>query len=138
MFGDELVATTTTARAILGVARVVMGGCFVYYGTTKLLAIQGITSFIGSKLPVPSFVFWLAVVIETGGGALLVLGYRTRWIAGWFAFYCLFTAAVFHTNFASMPIRDHFFSNLVMAGGFLYMLAAGPGLWALDNLRTPV
>jgi putative oxidoreductase len=137
MYGSELVATTTTQRAILGAARIVMGGAFVYFGLTKLIAVQGITSFIGSKLPMPSFVFWLAVVIEAGGGALLVLGYQTRVLAGWFAFYCVFTAVVFHTNFAAMPVRDHFFSNLVMAAGFLYMMAAGPGLWAVDNRRTP-
>lgn len=136
MYAAEPVATTTSARMVIGVARIVMGGAFLYFGLSKLLAIQGITAFVGSKLPMASFVFWLAFVIETGGGALLVLGYRTRWLAAWFAFYCVFTAVVFHTNFAVMPVRDHFFSNLVMAAGFLYMMAAGPGLWALDNQRT--
>jgi putative oxidoreductase len=136
MYEAEPLATTTTARLIIGIARIVMGASFVYYGLTKLLAIQGIIGFIGTKLPLPSLVFWLAVVIEAGGGALLVVGYKTRWLGGWFAFYCVFTALVFHTNFAAMPVRDHFFSNLVMAAGFLYMVAAGPGLWALDNQRT--
>jgi putative oxidoreductase len=136
MYASEPIATTTTARAVVGVARIIMGGAFLYFGLTKLIAIQGIIGFVGSKLPMPTVVFWLAVVIETGGGALLVIGYKTRWLAAWFAFYCVFTAVIFHTNFAVMPVRDHFFSNLVMAAGFLYMLAAGPGLWALDNQRT--
>ncbi|HUB94656.1 MAG TPA: DoxX family protein [Stellaceae bacterium] len=138
MFASELVATSTTARMVVGAARIIMGGSFIYYGLSKLLAIQGIIAFIGLKLPMPTLVFWLAVVIEAGGGALLVVGYKTRWIAGWYAFYCVFTALVFHTNFAAMPIRDHFFSNLVMAAGFLCLVAAGPGLWAIDNQRTPM
>jgi putative oxidoreductase len=141
MYASEPLATTTSARMIIGIARIVMGGAFVIFGASKLLAIQGITQFVGAKLPMPSFVFWLAVVIEIGLGAALVLGWKTRWIAAWFAFYCVFTAVVFHTNWPVFPNgvspnRDHFFSNLVMAAGFLYMVAAGPGLWAFDNRRT--
>ncbi|HXQ49749.1 MAG TPA: DoxX family protein [Stellaceae bacterium] len=120
-------------QKMMAVARIVMGGSFLYFGLTKLIAINGIIGYVGTKLPFPTFVFWLAVVIENGLGLLLVLGLKTRWAAGFFVFYCLFTAFVFHTNFASMPMRDHFFSNVVMAAGFLYLLAVGPGAWAMDN-----
>jgi putative oxidoreductase len=123
-------------RRVMAVARIVMGGAFVYFGLTKLLAINGIISFVGLKLPFPGFVFWLAVVLETGCGLLLVLGLKTKWVAAWLAFYCVFTAVVFHSNFTVMPVRDHFVSNLVMAAGFLYLFATGPGAWAMDNERS--
>jgi putative oxidoreductase len=123
-------------KTVLTIARIVMGLCFIYFGLSKLLAINGITAFIGTKLPMPTLVFWVAVVLETGCGLSLVLGYKTRWVAAWLAFYCVVpTALVFHTNFASLPVRDHFFANLVMAAGFLYLFAAGPGNAALDNDR---
>ena len=121
---------------VMGVARIMMGVAFLYFGLIKLITIQGIIGFVGSKLPFPTFVFWLAVVLETGCGLLLVLGLKTKWVAAWLAFYCLFTAAVFHTNFAVLPQRDHFFSNLVMAAGFLFLFAAGPGAWAMDDKRA--
>jgi putative oxidoreductase len=133
MLLNEQTVVGPGALKVLGVARIVMGGCFMYYGISKLWAINGIIAFIGSKLPMPTVVFWLAVVIETGFGLMLVLGYKVRWPAAFLAFYCVFTALVFHTNFASMPIRDHFFANLVMAAAFLFLAATGPGAWALDT-----
>jgi putative oxidoreductase len=135
---DDFLGPPPEGQKLMGVARIVMGLAFLYYGLSKLLAINGIIGFVGTKLPFPTFVFWLAVVIEVGTGALLVIGLKTKWVAAWLAFYCVFTAVVFHSNFAAMPVRDHFFSNLVMAAGFLYLLAAGPGAWAMDNERSVV
>lgn len=123
-------------RVVMACARVLMGLSFLYFGLTKLLAISPITHFIGTKLPMPSVVFWLAFLLETGCGLLLVVGYKTRWVAAFLAFYCIFpTAMIFHTDFAVMQIRDHFFSNLVMGAGFLYVFANGPGVAALDDAR---
>lgn len=118
---------------LMGIARIAMGIAFLYYGISKLFAIGAIIGFVGTKLPLPTFVFWLAVVIEIGSGLLLVIGLKARAVAAFLTLYCLFTASVFHTNFAVMPIRDHFFSNLVMAAGFLYLAATGPGAWAIDS-----
>lgn len=129
---DVGIVSGRSAR-LMGYARIMMGIAFLYYGISKLFGISAITAFVGTKLPLPGLVFWLAVVIETGTGLLLLIGWKSRPVAAFLAFYCVFTALVFHTNFAVMPIRDHFFSNLVMAAGFLYLVATGPGAWALDN-----
>jgi putative oxidoreductase len=123
------------ARWIQCFARIVMGACFMVYGINKLFFITGTTAFIGTKLPFPSLVFWLAVVLETGLGFLLIIGFATRWVSAYFAFHCVFTAVLFHTNFAVRPQFDHFFANLVLAAGFLYVFATGPGAAAVDNAR---
>jgi putative oxidoreductase len=123
-------------QSMIAVARVVMGLCFIYYGVSKLFFIPGTIGFVASKLPLPAEVFWLSVVIETGGGLLLVIGLKTRWVAAWFAFYCCFTAAIFHTDFANRFTMDHFFENFALAGGFLSIMAVGPGAAAVDN-RVP-
>ncbi len=120
-------------QSVIAAARIMMGLCFVYYGMSKLFFIAGTIGFIASKLPMPASVFWLSVVIEAGGGVLLVLGLQTRWVAAWFAFYCCFTAVVFHTDFANRFTMDHFFENVALAGGFLCLMAMGPGAAALDN-----
>jgi putative oxidoreductase len=134
----DITAGTTTAagrngQSVLAVARIVMGVCFVYYGLSKLLFIGGTIAFVATKLPMPAFVFWLAVVIETGSGLLLVVGLWTRPVAAFLAFYCCFTAVVFHMDFAVRALMDHFFENFALAGGFLYVAAIGPGAAALDN-----
>jgi putative oxidoreductase len=120
-------------QSLIAAARIIMGLCFIYYGVSKLFFIPGTIGFVGSKLPFPAFVFWLSVVIEAGGGLLLVLGFKTRWIASWYAFYCTFTALVFHTDFANRFTMDHFFENIALAGGFICLAAVAPGAAALDN-----
>ncbi|HEY3920228.1 MAG TPA: DoxX family protein [Stellaceae bacterium] len=127
------IVTGEKAQSVTAIARIVMGLCFIYYGISKLWFISGTIAFVGTRLPAPAFVFWLAVAIETGCGLLLILGYATRWIAAWLAFYCCFTAVVFHFVPENRPVLDHFFENFALAGGFLYVMIAGPGAWALDN-----
>ena len=124
------------AQAVIALARIVMGGCFIYYGISKLWFIPGTIGFVGTKLPFPAFVFWLAVAIEAGLGFLLVVGFATRWVAAFLAFYCCFTAAVFHTDFTVRVVMDHFFENIALAAGFLLLAAVGPGANALDNARN--
>jgi putative oxidoreductase len=127
--------TTERTQSVIAAARIIMGLCFVYYGVSKFFFIAGTIGFVATKLPMPAAVFWLSVVIEIGGGVLLVLGIRTRWLAAWFAFYCCFTAVIFHTDFANRGIMDHFFENVALAGGFLLLMAVGPGAAAFDNRR---
>jgi putative oxidoreductase len=130
-----MLSNNNQAPWISALARIAMGISFLYFGISKLWAITGTIGFVGSKLPLAPFVFWLAVVLEAGLGLLLVIGYETRRIGAFLAFYCVFTAVVFHTNFANRLQMDHFFSNIVMAAGFLYLFANGPGRWALENRR---
>lgn len=123
------------AQRFIGIGRIIMGLCFVYYGVSKFFFIAGTIAFVGTKLPFPALVFWLAVAIETGGGLLLALGIKTRWLAAWFVFYCCFTAIVFHFVPANRGLLDHFFENLALAGGFLILAAVGPGAYAIEKNR---
>jgi putative oxidoreductase len=130
------IVSSQTAAWVQAIARITMGVCFMVQGFSKLRFIDGTIAFVGTKLPFPSLAFWIAVVLECGLGFLMVIGYATRWAACYFAFHCVFTGFVFHTNFASRPQFEHFFANLVLAAGFLYVVASGPGAAALDNSRA--
>lgn len=120
-------------QTTVGIARIVMGLCFIYYGVSKFFFIPGTIAFVGTKLPMPAAIFWLSILIEAGGGLLLVLGIETRWLAAWFAFYCCFTAAVFHFVPENCGLLDHFFENVALAGGFLLLMAVGPGAYAIEK-----
>ena len=128
-------APSDRSQSIIGIGRIVMGLCFIYYGVSKFFFIPGTIAVVGTRLPFPSFIFWLAVVIETGGGLLLTLGIKTRWIAAWFAFYSCFTAVVFHFVPANRGLLDHFAENFALAGGFLILMAIGPGAYAIEKER---
>ena len=140
------IVTGQTGQNLVALARIVMGVAFLWYGISKLWFIKGTIAFVSAKLPMGEFVFWLAVVIEAGGGLLLVIGYATRWVAAFYAFYATFTAFVFHLVLTPSPLVafpsrvqvDHFWENLALAGGFLVLMVVGPGSWALDNKsKTP-
>jgi len=123
-------------QSVIGVARIIMGLSFIYYGVSKFFFIPGTIAFIGTKLPMPAAIFWLSIVIEAGGGLLMVLGIKTRWIAAWFAFYCCFTAIVFHFVPENRGLLDHFAENIALAGGFLLLMAVGPGSFAIERERS--
>jgi putative oxidoreductase len=126
---------TDRAQKIIGIARIVMGLSFIYYGVSKFFFIPGTIGFIATKLPMPAAIFWLSIVIEAGGGLLLTLGIKTRWIAGWYAFYCCFTAVVFHFVPENRGLLDHFVENIALAGGFLLLMTVGPGAYAIGKER---
>jgi putative oxidoreductase len=135
MDAAQEVVMVDRAPVVTAVARITMGLCFILFGLTKLLGIAGTIGLIGSKLPFPAFVFWLAVCIETGLGLCLMLGYKARHAAGFLAFYCVFIAFVFHGAPLDRAQRDQALKNFAMAGGFLYVAAMGPGAFALENAR---
>jgi putative oxidoreductase len=125
-----------SSGTVIAAGRILMGLSFIYYGVSKFFFIPGTIGFVATKLPMATEVFWLAVVIEIGGGALLVLGLATRWVAYFYAFYCCFTAVVFHFVPENRGVLDHFFENFALAGGFLILAVVGPGAAALDNKRA--
>jgi uncharacterized membrane protein YphA (DoxX/SURF4 family) len=43
-----------------------------------------------------------------------------------------------HLPAGDMENMTHFYKNLVMAGGFLYVMAFGPGALAFDSRMTDV
>lgn len=124
--------TMTTAVPALG--RLLLSLIFVVSGLMKLGAVGGTIGYIASKgVPAPSLAFGLAVIVELGGGLLLLTGLLTRWAALALAIFCLFTAFVFH-GFGDMNNQIHAMKNISMTGGLLYVAAFGAGGWSLDAL----
>ena len=67
------------------------------------------------------------------GGIGILVGFMTRWAAALLILLCLGTAFGVHLPAGDMDNMTHFYKNLVMAGGFLYVFAFGPGAFALDK-----
>jgi putative oxidoreductase len=83
----------------------------------------------------PPLAFVVAVVVELGGGILLIAGYRARVVAIALAVFALATAVSFHSNFADQNQMIHFLKNVMMAGGLLQIAAFGAGALSVDNWR---
>ena len=119
------------------IGRVLIGLPFAMSGLGKLAAYGPTTApIIAVGLPVPPLAFLVAVVLELGGGILLIAGYQARTVALALAVFCVATGVAFHSNFADQNQMIHFLKNVMMAGGLLQIVAFGAGALSLDNLRA--
>jgi len=112
--------------------RVLLALVFVVAGYGKIGGYAGAQGYMES-FGVPGMLLPLVIVLELGGGLAIIAGWQTRSIAFLFAGFCLLTAFVFHLDFADRMQSTIFMKNLSMAGGFLVLVAFGPGALALDN-----
>jgi putative oxidoreductase len=116
------------------VGRLLIGLPFAMSGFGKLAAYGPTVAKISAVgLPAPPLAFTVAVVVELGGGLLLIAGYRARVIAIALALFSLVTAALFHGNFADQNQMIHFLKNVMLAGGLLQIAAFGAGAISVDN-----
>lgn len=116
------------------VGRVLIGAPFVMSGLSKLAAYTATVGYIGAVgLPLPPLAFLMAVLIELGGGLLLLSGYRVRFASLVMAVFCIATAVFFHRNLADQNQMIHFLKNVMMAGGLLQITYFGAGAFSLDG-----
>ena len=114
--------------------RLLIGLPFAMSGLSKLAAYGPTTEMIGAVgLPAPSLAFAVAVVVELGGGLLLIAGFQARLVAIALALFCLATAVSFHANFGDQNQMIHFLKNIMIAGGLLQIAGFGAGAISVDN-----
>jgi putative oxidoreductase len=122
-----------STRYISFAGRLLIGLLFAMGGLSKLAAYGPTTATIAAAgLPVPPLAFVVAVLVELGGGLLLIAGYQVRLAATALAVFCFVTAVSFHSNFADQNQMIHFLKNVMMAGGLLQIVAFGAGALSLD------
>jgi putative oxidoreductase len=121
---------------LLLVARLLMSSLFIWDGIAMLRNPDGTARYFDSAhVPAPDVAVWLSIPIHLLGLALLV-GFYSQWAAGLLALVCLGTAFGVHLPAGDQDNMIHFYTNLVMTGGFLYVIASGPGSLGLDREAT--
>jgi putative oxidoreductase len=122
--------------SLAAVGRVLLSALFLASGLSKLAAAAATTGYIAAAgLPLPSVVYVVTLVVEIGGGLLLLLGWQARTVAAVLALFTVAAAVLFHNNFADQNQAIHFLKNLAIAGGLLQVAAAGAGRLSLDARR---
>ncbi len=129
--------TLKTPSFTPAVGRVLMSVIFVLSGLGKLAAPAATIGYIASTgLPLATLGYAAAVIIELGGGLLLLAGYQTRIVAAALAVFSIVTALIFHHAFGDQNQMIHFLKNLAMAGGLLQLATYGAGAFSIDA-RSP-
>jgi putative oxidoreductase len=118
--------------------RILIALIFLMAGLGKVTGFAGTVSYIASKgLPLPQLAAVGAIVVELGGGIMLVLGWKTRLAAAAIFFFTGMTALFFHNFWGVAPDQAqnqmiHFMKNISMMGGLLYVVVHGAGALSLD------
>lgn len=114
--------------------RVLLAVIFILSGVGKVFAPGQTQAYIAAAgLPLPLVAYIVALVVEIGGGVLLLIGYRSREAAVVLAIFTVAAALGFHNNFADQNQMIHFLKNLAITGGLLQVFAFGPGRLSLDK-----
>ena len=115
------------------VGRIFLAALFVLAGLNKITGAEGTIDFIESKgLPLPQIVYAGTVLLEFGGGLLLLIGYQARLVGLAFAVFCVLAALIFHPSLSD----PSFLKNFAVAGGMLYVFAHGAGRFSVDARRV--
>ena len=127
-----------SAQSVLPlIGRILLAVLFLLSGLSKLGNPAGTQGYIASAgLPFPVLAFVVSAVVEIGGGALLLIGYRTRLAAAALAIFTVAAAVFFHHAFGDQNQMIHFMKNLAITGGLLQVIAFGAGAFSLDNRRS--
>ncbi|MER8575322.1 DoxX family protein [Mesorhizobium sp. M1338] len=116
---------------ILLTGRLLLSLLFVHEGLYLAIHFDGAAkamAALGVSLPL----LVATIGLQLGAGLSVGLGLLTRLGAVSLGLFCLATAALFHTNFASQNELLHFEKDLAIAGGMFVLAVAGAGTVSLD------
>jgi putative oxidoreductase len=130
-----------TNHALVLVGRIAIAALFIWSGLGKLMGgLEGTAGYIASQgLPMPMVLAALTVALELGGGLLLALGWKARWVAILLALWLIPTTLIFHRFWGDVPAAQvmsqqiNFYKNVAIFGGMLLLAGFGPGRFSIDR-----
>ena len=130
---------TNTFAYAAPLGRLLLALIFIISGAQKLGDPAGTAAYIASG-GLPGFLVWPTILVELGGGIILVLGWQARWAALALAGFSLLSGLLYHLvpsfameGFDAQMQVISFMKNVSIAGGMLMVVALGAGPLSLDN-----
>ena len=129
---------STQGMALL-LGRLLMAALFIVAGVRKAMAFSASAGYmVKNGVPMAEFLLVLTLVLEIGGGLMLVLGWKTRWISLVLAIFVAVITPIFHGFWAFdgaqfTPQLNNFLKNIAIVGGLLYFAVFGAGRLSLDS-----
>ncbi len=117
--------------------RVLLALPFLLSGLGKLGAFSATAAYMTS-VGVPGALLPAVIATEVLGALAIIVGWKTRAVAVLLAGFSLLTAIIFHRNFADQMQMIHFLQNVSIAGGYLLLVANGPGPLSIDRRAAAI
>jgi putative oxidoreductase len=132
--------TLNSIGPLLG--RVLIALIYLLSGFGKITGFESTVGYIASKnLPLPQVAAIGAIIVELGGGMLVVVGWKARWAAAALFVFTALAALLFH-NFWAVPAAEapnqttHFLKNVCILGGLLYVAIHGSGPLSIEGITA--
>jgi putative oxidoreductase len=124
---------------LLLIGRILLAGVFLGAGINKVKAIAGTVGYFTKLgLPMPEIAVYVAIAVEIGGALMLIAGWKARYAAWALAIFTLIATFFAHQFWQVDAAQygnqfNHFFKNLAIIGGMLFVAACGPGRLSVDK-----
>ncbi|MDZ7736121.1 MAG: DoxX family protein [Gammaproteobacteria bacterium] len=116
------------------VGRILLSAIFIIAGWKKLTGFEGTLGYMVDKgLPFTEILLVLTIIIELGGGLLILLGWQARWAALAIFLFLIPVSIIFHPFWADPGEFNSFFKNLAIMGGMAYIVTHGSGPFSLGK-----
>ena len=112
--------------------RILLSALFLIEGLGKISMQEEVIMYM-EEYGVPGILFIPATALEVLFPLLLIVGYKTKWVASIMALFTFAVAIIFHTDFSEGMQTMLFLKDLAIAGGFMIVVAYGPGKISLDH-----
>lgn len=112
--------------------RVLISFMFIMSGIGKITGLEGQQGYM-EMMGVPGFLIYPAILVEVLGGLAVLLGYQARIGALLLAGFCVVSGVLFHFDPSDQMQMISFYKNLAIAGGFLFIVAMGPGKLSIEG-----
>ena len=101
--------------------RLLLSTLFLIEGIGKISIQEDVVMYMESY-GVPGILFLPAIILEILFPMLLIVGYRTKWVASVMTLFTLTVAIIFHTDFSESMQMMLFLKDLAIAGGFMIII----------------
>ena len=131
-------ATAITDWAALA-GRVLLAALFLWSGYAKLVYMDANVGYMKAYgMPAAELLIWPALLVELVAGAMLLVGWKTRWAALALALFTIPATLIFHAYWGVpadqlLNQQIHFVKNFALVGGLLAVIAHGSGRFGLDR-----
>ena len=112
--------------------RILISVLFLLNGIFKMSNYDGTIGWMES-FGIPGIFLVPAIILEIAGPVLIIIGYKTKLVAGLLSLFCIATAVIFHNDFADQMQFTSFLKNIALAGGFLILFVNGAKGLSLDK-----
>ena len=112
--------------------RLLLSTLFLIEGFGKISMQEDVIMYM-EDYGVPGILFLPATVLEILFPLFLIIGYKTKWAAAVMALFTFAVAIIFHSDFSEGMQMIFFLKDIAIAGGFMIIIAYGPGKISLDH-----